>query len=121
MLFILTFIKRNWKNVAPCSLCTVLKFPTPSKNKIQFLKLRGSQERLWEILQIPRLLCKSVFFETLHFVLSSYQSHCLKKTETNLLYIFIIPRPGPVFCSLMGSEISSLYRVNRVQLSSNFF
>ena len=47
-----------------------------------------------ELLQIPQLPRKSVFFENLHFVLSSYQSHCLKKTETILLYIFITPRPG---------------------------
>ena len=49
---------------------------------------------LWVILHNPRLPRKSVFFETLHFALSSYQSRCLKKTETILIYIFITPRPG---------------------------
>ena len=49
---------------------------------------------LWVILQNPRLPRKSVFFETLHFALSSYQSRCLKKTETILIYIFITPWPG---------------------------
>ena len=35
-------MKKIWKKIAPCSLYTDLKYPTQLKNKIWFLKLRGS-------------------------------------------------------------------------------
>ena len=38
----ITFIKKNWKNVAFCPLCKDLKYQTPVKNKIRFWRLRGN-------------------------------------------------------------------------------